>query len=313
MPDLHMVSPLNTTAASSRGTAFLLLALATLFWAGNWVLGRALRDVFEPAALNFWRWLIAVLVLAPFALPRLRGHLATIRRSAGLLLVLSFLGVALFQWLVYAGLKTTTAVNAVLLNSSMPAFMLLCSWAIERERCTPRQVAGMLISLAGILVIMARGDPASLARLEFHSGDALILLAMPVWGVYSVLLKRRPPELDGVAFLFVISLIGVVLLVPAFALEAYYAPPRWPGVAGVAAALYVGLAASVGAFICWNRGVVIVGANAAGFTVHLLPAFGTLLAITFLGESFQPFHAAGIATILVGVVVATRAAPARAA
>ncbi len=304
---------MNKTETASRGYAFLLLALATLFWAGNWVLGRALRDVFEPAALNFWRWLIAVLVLAPFALLRLRGHLAAIRRSAGLLFTLSFLGVALFQWLVYAGLKTTTAVNAVLLNSSMPAFMLLCSWAIERERCTPRQVAGMLISLVGILVIMARGDPASLARLEFHSGDALILLAMPVWGVYSVLLKRRPPELDGVAFLFVISLIGVVLLVPAFALEAYYAPPRWPGAAGVAAALYVGLAASVASFICWNRGVAIVGANAAGFTVHLLPAFGTLLAITFLGESFQLFHAAGIATILVGVVVATRAATARTA
>ena len=304
---------MNTAAPGSRSYAFLLLALATLFWAGNWVLGRALRDVFEPAALNFWRWLIAVLVLLPFALPRLRGHLATIRRSAGLLFTLSFLGVALFQWLVYAGLKTTTAVNAVLLNSSMPAFMLLCSWAIDRERCTPRQLAGMLISLAGILVILSRGDPASLARLEFHSGDALILLAMPVWGVYSVLLKRRPPELDGVAFLFVISLIGVVLLLPAFALEAYYAPPRWPGAAGVAAALYVGLAASVGAFICWNRGVAIVGANAAGFTVHLLPAFGTLLAMVFLGEFFHPFHAAGIATILVGVVVATRAAPARTA
>jgi len=301
---------LNKTETASRGYAFLLLALATLFWAGNWVLGRALRDLFEPNALNFWRWLIAVAVLAPFAWPRLRGRLSAIRRSAGLLFILSFLGVALFQSLVYSGLKTTTAVNAVLLNSSMPAFMLLCSWAIERERGTARQVTGMLISLAGILVILSRGDPASLARLEFHSGDALILVAMPVWGVYSVLLKRRPPELDGIVFLFVISVIGVVLLLPAVALEAYYAPPRWPGAAGLGAVLYVGLAASVGAFICWNRGVAIVGANAAGFTVHLLPAFGTLLAMAFLGESFHLFHAAGIATILVGVLVATRAAPA---
>jgi len=99
----------------------------------------------------------------------------------------------------------------------------------------------------------------------------------------------------------------VVLLLPAFALEAWHTPPRWPGPAGVAATLYVGLAASVAAFICWNRGVAIVGANAAGFTLHLLPAFGTLLAIAFLGESFHPYHAAGIATILAGVVVATRA------
>jgi drug/metabolite transporter (DMT)-like permease len=185
--------------------------------------------------------------------------------------------------------------------------MLLCSWAIERERATRGQVVGMLISLAGILVIMARGDSASLVRLEFHSGDAMILLAMPVWGVYSVLLKRRPPELDGIAFLFVISLIGALLILPAFALEAWHSPPRWPGPAGVAAALYVGLAASVAAFICWNRGVAIVGANAAGFTIHLLPAFGTLLAIVFLGESFHFFHAVGIATILAGVAVATRA------
>ena len=294
------------TEAASRGTAFLLLALATLFWAGNWVLGRALREVFEPNALNFWRWLIASLVLAPFALPRLRGRLPAIRRSAGLLIALAFLGVVLFQSLVYTGLKTTTAVNAVLLNSSFPAFMLLCSWAIDRVRGTPRQVAGMLISLAGILIILARGEPASLLRLELHSGDALILLAMPVWGVYSVLLKRRPAELDGIAFLFVISTIGVVLLLPVFAVEAWYAPPRWPGAPGIAAALYVGLAASVGAFICWNRGVAIVGANAAGFTIHLLPAFGTLLARLFLGESFRLFHALGIAAILAGVVVATR-------
>lgn len=297
----------NTTRTASRGAAFLLLALATLFWAGNWVLGRALRDDFEPAALNLWRWLIAVLVLAPFAVPRLRGQWGVIRRDAGLLLALSFLGVALFQWMIYQGLKTTTAVNAVLINSSFPAFMLLCSWAIERERGTRRQVAGMLISLAGILVIMARGDPASLLRLEFHAGDAIILLAMPVWGLYSVLLRRRPPELDGIAFLFLISVAGAVLILPAFALEAWTSPPRWPGPAGVAAVLYVGLAASVAAFICWNRGVAIVGANVAGFTLHLLPAFGTLLAIVFLGESFHLYHAAGIATILAGVAVATRA------
>jgi drug/metabolite transporter (DMT)-like permease len=156
---------------------------------------------------------------------------------------------------------------------------------------------------------MARGEWSNLQRLEIHAGDILILLAMPVWGVYSVLLKRRPPALDGTGFLFVISVIGVAMLAPAAAWEALQAPPRWPGGAAAAGILYVGLAASVGAFICWNRGVAIVGANAAGFTLHLLPAFGTILAILFLGESFQVFHAAGIATILAGVVIASRAGP----
>src|SRR5688572_4026079 len=290
---------------SSRLTAFLLLAAANLFWAGNWVAGRALRETFDPPTLNFWRWLIAVLVLAPFALPALRGQGPTLRRHAGLLLFLAFSGVALFQSLVYLGLRSTTAVNAVLINSSIPLFMLLCSWVIEREHAAPRQIAGMLVSLAGILIILSRGSPGALLELEVHAGDAWILLAMPVWGIYSVLLKRRPAELGGLPFLFVISLAGVVMLLPFTFLAAAQRPLEFPSAHEALGVLYMGLMASVVAFICWNRGVAAVGANAAGFTVHLLPAFGTLLAIAFLGETFAPFHAAGIATILAGVLLAT--------
>ena len=294
-------------AGRTRIVAFTLLALANLFWAGNWVAGRALRDAFDPISLNFWRWLVAVLVLAPFALPHLKGKLATIRRHAGLLAFLALIGVVVFQSLIYLGLRTTTAINAVLLNSSAPLFMMLCSWTIERERATRWQIAGMLLSLAGILVIVSRGEPGILLHLEFQTGDAWILLAMPFWGIYSVLLKRCPPELGGVSMLFVISAAGLALLVPPFALQALYAPPRWPTAGESAGLLYMGLAASVGAFICWNRGVAIVGANAAGFTLQLLPAFGTVLAMIFLGETFHAYHAAGIATILLGVVLAARA------
>lgn len=271
-------------------------------------MGRALRDAFDPLSLNFWRWTVGVLVLAPFALRALRGQGALLRRHAGILLLLAFTGVAVFQGMVYLGLRSTTAVNAVLINSSMPLFMLLCSWAIERERASPRQVGGMLVSLAGILVILSRGDPATLFALELHAGDAWILLAMPVWGIYSVLLKRRPAELGGTAFLFVISLAGVLMLLPGAAVMALRAPMPPPTPAAALGVLYMGVAASVLAFICWNRGVAVVGANAAGFTIHLLPAFGTVLAILFLGETFAGYHAAGIATILAGVLLATRAA-----
>ena len=191
-----------------RLSAFILLALANLLWSGNWIAGRALRDAFDPITLNFWRWAIATLVLAPFALPALRGQGALLRRHAGILLILALTGVALFQSLVYLGLRSTTAVNAVLINSSIPLFILLCSWVIERERASPRQIAGMLVSLAGILVILSRGDPGALLELELHAGDGWILLAMPVWGIYSVLLKRRPPSSAACAFLFVISLAG---------------------------------------------------------------------------------------------------------
>ena len=291
---------------SQRALAFTFLALANLFWAGNWVLGRALREAFDPISLNFWRWVIAVVVLAPFALPGLAAKRDVIRRHAGLLALLAVLSVSIFQSLVYLGLRSTTAVNAVLINCSGPLFILLCAWVLEGERATLRQVAGLLISVAGILVILSRGEPAALLQLEFHSGDAWILLAIAIWGVYSVLLKRRPPELGGVHFLFVLSAAGVLFLAPAFVLQTLHAPPRVPTAVELAAVLYVGLAASLGAFLLWNRGVAVVGANAAGFSLYLLPTFGTLLAIAFLGETFGAFHAVGIATIVAGVILATR-------
>ena len=285
--------------------AFALLALGMLCWAGNWIVGRAVRDSFDPITLNFWRWVVAVAALAPFALPQLAGKREAIRRHAGLLALLALGGVAIFQSLIYHGLRSTTAVNGVLLNSSAPLFILLCAWLLDRRRATLRQVAGMLISFAGIAVILARGEPGRLAELELHGGDAWILAAMPVWGAYSVLLKRLPPELGGTALLFVLSATGVAMLAPFAAIEALRSPPRWPTAQEVAAVLYVGLAASVIGFICWNRGVAVVGANAAGFTLHLLPAFATVLAILLLGEAFRAFHAAGIATIIAGVVLAT--------
>jgi drug/metabolite transporter (DMT)-like permease len=293
------------TQNRARLHAFALLALANLLWAGNWVIGRALRD-FDPVMLNFFRWLVAAVVLAPFALPQLRGKAAVLRRHAGILALLALTGVAVFQTLVYLGLRTTTAINAVLINSSGPLFMLLCSWVLERERATRRQIAGMLLSLAGIAIIVAHGELGRLLTLEVHAGDAWILLAMPVWGLYSVLLKRRPAGIGSSELVFVISVAGLAMLAPLFAFNASRAAMRWPTAGEAAGILYFGLAASVAAFYCWNRGVALVGANAAGFTLPLLPAFGTVLAILSLGESFEAFHATGIAAILAGVICAAR-------
>lgn len=290
---------------SPRIAAFALLAAANLLWAGNWVTGRALRDAFDPITLTFWRWTVAALALAPFALPEVRAKWQIIRRSSPIVLLLALAGAVAFQALVYLGLRTTTTINAVLLNSSGPLFILLCSWILERETATARQLAGMLISGFGILVIVLRGELGKLLELELHSGDVWILLAMPVWGLYSVLLKRVPREIGGLALLFVIAASGVAMLLPWFLFQTIQAPPRWPSGAEVAGVLYIGLAASVAAFALWNRAVAAVGANSAGFTMHLLPAFGTLLAMIFLGEAFHAYHAAGIVTILAGVALAT--------
>jgi len=288
-----------------RLAAFGLLVISNLLWSGNWVIGRAVREVFDPVALNWWRWLVAALVMAPFGMREALRHAAAIRRHASLFLILALTGVVAFQSLVYLGLRTTTAINAVLINAAGPLFMLLCSWLLERDMPTRRQIAGMLISFLGVLIVVSRGQLQTLLQLEFHSGDGWILVAMPMWGLYSVLLKRAPAELRGVAFAFTIAAIGVALLVPLYAIDVWSEPLRWPTWAEVGVVLYIGIAASVLAFIAWNRGVVVVGANAAGFTLPLLPAFGTALAIAFLGEVFQAFHAVGFVTIVIGVVLAT--------
>jgi len=284
---------------------YLLLALASLFWAGNWVTGRALREDFGPLGLTFWRWLMALAVLGPFVWPAVREKEPLLRRHWRLIAMLSLLGVVLFQTFVYVGLRSTTAINAVLLNSTIPLFIMACAWLMDRERATARQWLGLILSFAGIVAIVTRGEPARIAELDVHAGDLWILAAMPVWALYSVLLKRKPPELGGMPLVFVLAAGGLCFLLPAYLLEMQWLPQRMPGPEAVAGVVYIGLFASIAALACWNAGVAAVGANIAGFTVHLLPLFGTVLAILFLGESLHVFHVAGFAAILAGVALAT--------
>lgn len=295
--------------ARGRGElwAFALLVLAVLLWSGNWVVGRALRGAMPPVTLNFWRWIGAVVILAPFVLPSLRFRWREVRRHWRILFLLGATGAALFQMLVYVGLTMTTTVNAVLMNSSVPAFIILCAWLIEGERPSLRQLLGMLVSFAGILVIMRRGELGSLFDLDFNRGDAITLAAMPVWGVYSVLLKRRPAAFTGLELLFLLALFGLLVLTPSAVAEWLWVGFGTFDTETVGGILYLSLFASVLGYVCWNRGVAAVGASRAGFTVHLLPAFGTILAILLLGEEVHLFHLVGIATVLAGVACASGA------
>jgi len=301
---------------SARSRVRMLLPYAgivvtTLCWAGNWVVGRAIRGEMPPIALNFWRWTLALAVLAPFALPRLAGKGKVLRRRRWLLLGLAATGVVAFQVLAYLGLRSTETVNAVLLNSAAPLFIILCAWLVDGDRVSPWQLLGMLASFLGIVVIIERGDLLEIVHFRFALGDLVILAAMPCWGIYCVLLKRRPREVDGLGLLFVVSLVGVLMLAPMYLAESVLFRPATLSLASAAAVLYVGLFASLLAYFCWNYGVAKVGPNRSGFMLHLLPAFGTLLAVIFLHESVHPYHFVGIGLIIAGVVVATSAAAPR--
>jgi drug/metabolite transporter (DMT)-like permease len=230
-----------------------------------------------------------------------------IRRHFRLLVLLAAAGVTGFTIFVYVGLQTTTTVNAVILNSSVPLFVIPFAWALDRERVTRRQILGTTVSFLGILVIVERGDLANLVHLEFHAGDAWVLAAMPMWGLYTALLRRRPRELDGLKLMFLVSALGTLMILPLYLAETVFVRAPQITLASATGVLYLATFPSIGAYFCWNAGVSAVGASRSSFTIHLLPAFATVLAVIFLGEEVRPFHAVGIATILLGVWLATSA------
>jgi drug/metabolite transporter (DMT)-like permease len=286
---------------------YLLLTLCNLFWSGNWVLGRAAHNVVPPVALTFGRWAISAICLAPLALPRLRNKGTVLRRHWRLIAALGFFGVAFFQIAVYIGLRYTTAINAVIMNAAAPLYIIAISWLLDGETVTPRQLVGMLLSFCGIIVIISHGTFAQLLHLRFNIGDLIILLTMPAWGLYCVLLSRTPKSLDTLGLLFAVNVAGLVMTTPALAVEAIFIRVPQATLLAAAAVLYTGVFASFLAYICWNRGVELVGANRAGFTSHLLPVFATVLAVFTLGEALHVYHVVGIAVVLFGVWLATSA------
>jgi drug/metabolite transporter (DMT)-like permease len=282
----------------------LLLVLAQLLWAGNFVLGRATSARIPPVALSFWRWAVALLFLLPFTWREVRAGWPTVRRSLAVLVPLGILGVGNFNTLVYLGLRETTATNAALLNSACPAFILIIGPFLGAARPGRRQVAGILASLAGVLAIVARGDPQALLGLSFGRGDALVLAAVLSWAVYTALLARRPAGLHPMALLTVLVVVGLAWISPWYALELVRGARLHPDGVTLGTLAYVGVLASVAAYAAWNRGVAELGVTRSGAFLHLLPAFASVLAVLLLGEAFRVYHAVGIALVLLGVRIA---------
>lgn len=301
-----MTKPAHPSAVSP----YLLLTLTTLFWAGNWVVGRGIRNDVPPIALSFWRWAIALAVLMPWAWPRLRAQWSLILAHRRQLAVLGVFGGACHNALTYIGLSLTSATNGVLLASATPVMILLLSAVLLRARIRPGEWIGVLVSFIGVGGIVARGDLTTLAALSVNAGDLWVLAAMLFWALYTVLLTRRPAALDAVAFLAVISFFGLVALLPFYAFEIARGQLIRPGLAAYAAMAYAGIFPALLGFVFWNRAVAEVGAARSGVFMHLMPAFGTALAVLFLGERPALYHLIGISLILAGIALTTRG-PAR--
>lgn len=290
--------------------AAALAALASLCWAGNWVLGRAIRAEVPPFGLTFWRWALAAVILLPFGWARLRGDWAVVRSHLPLIAGMAVLSAAMFQSMTYIGLQHTEAVNALLVSATMPVFVVIIAWIVLRERLTARQAAGIAVSFAGVAYIIARGEPGRILELQLNVGDAWILAALVVWGLYSVLLKFKPAGLSAVGLTFFIAVMGAGFILPFHLWEVAQGRTVPLTAAGIGSVAYTGVFASVVALLAYNAAVARIGPSRSVFFLHLMPVFGAGLAMLFLDERLEMFHLIGFPVALGGVLYATSAPPA---
>lgn len=293
----------STRAGALANLAPLLLMTAALLWSGNFIAGRALGDSVSAVGLNFLRWSVALLILLPLALAEIRRCRNEIIASWKYLLALGLTGVAAYQVFVYKALEQTTATNAILILSTTPAVIMVLSRLVLAEPIRPRQWSGIATSFLGAVVLISHGDPAALQALRPGTGELWMLAAVPAWAVYSVLLRHRPQTLPQRSTVTLSAAIGLMWMAPFILISPSQLVVEWtPAIA--AGVLYVGVGASVVAFLCWNRGVALIGPARAGAYLHLMPVFGTGLAVLLLGETLQLYHAVGAALVFAGIGLA---------
>lgn len=291
-------------------STIVMLILPPLLWAGNAVVGRMVHAMVPPIMLNFLRWVLALALLLPLAGWVLRpgsGLWSHWRRFA----VLGLLGVGLYNALQYLALQSSTPINVTLVAASMPVWMLIIGALFFGAGVQPRQVGGAALSIAGVLLVLCRGDLHALLALRLVPGDVFMIFATIAWSVYSWLLTRsaEPQAIRGdwAAFLLAQVAFGVAWSGLFAAGEAVLSPARiqwsWPL---AAALLYVGIGPAVVAFRCWGAGVERVGPSIASFFNNLTPLFAALLSSALLGELPHAYHAAAFGLIVGGILLSSR-------
>lgn len=290
--------------ASLWNRPYLLLTLAVLFWSGNFIIGRAALSVAPPVAMAFWRWALALIPILWLGRRHLRHDLPVLRANWPIVVVLGVLGISCFNTFVYLGLRETTSINALLLQSVMPLLILLVAYLLFGERPALRQILGVVLSIGGVALIAARGVVADLLALQVNRGDVWVMAAVIAYAFYSALLRLRP-AVHPLSLLGATFVIGTVVLLP-FYLHEHLSGQVLPLTLPVALTIaYLVIFPSLLSFLFFNRGVELVGAGRAGPFVYLMPVFGSGLAVVFLGERIEGYHLAGAALIALGLAVSS--------
>ncbi|MDD3674507.1 EamA family transporter [Thauera propionica] len=285
---------------------YLLLTLTALFWSGNMVMGRGIRADVPPIALAFWRWIIALALVAPLALPHLRSQWPRLRAAWPIVVVLGLLGVGGYNTFAYLALQHTTATSATLLNSFIPIATIAFAFVFFGKRLSRLEAAGVVVSLCGVAAIVSRGSLETLLGLTLNTGDLWMLAAVTVWGLYTVGLQKRPEGVHPMLMLAAFTVVGLLALAPAYAWELSTGRTinlGWNAIGGI---LYTGIFPGFLGYVFYNAGVAAVGPARGSLFIHLMPVFATILAAIFLDERPYLYHFVGIALVFAGIYLTTR-------
>ena len=292
---------------SNNIKAYLMLVFATLFWAGNFVIGKfAFVEDIPPFSLVFFRWLTVWFILLPFTFKEISEKKKDIFNSLPLFLFFGLMTVGLFNSFVYISLQYTQVINASLFNTAIPAAIILFCFIFKIEKTNSFQLLGLLISTLGIIFIITRSDFNILLNLNFNVGDVWMIGAVICWGLYSAFLKKLKLKISLLSFVHVVCTCGLLFIFPQFVYEYIQGDIVNVNKAFLYCIIYTALFPSIVSYSCWAGAVSIIGANRAGIFLSLIPLFSTVMAIFIFDEKFQLYHGIGSALVIIGLFLSNK-------
>ena len=295
------------TFKNSDRLAYILLILASLFWAGNFVIGK-FASIYEiPAfSLNFYRWLFVWIILFPFTYKEIYKNKKYIIENFRLFLVLGVTGITIFNSVVYYSLYFTQVISGILMISTIPVMIILISSVLKIERTNNFQIIGVILSLVGVFCIITKADLELIKNLDFNKGDLSMTIAMFSWATYSALLKKKKYKLSQISLLQVIISFGFIFLIPIYFIENKVGNPLNFDLPFFSILTYAVLFPAIASYLFWIKGISIIGTNRAGVFLHLMPIFGAILAMIIFKEKFMFYHILGAIFIIIGITLSNK-------
>ena len=292
---------------TKNNLAYLLLILASLFWSGNFIVGKA-ASTFEipPFSLNFYRWLFAWLILLPFTYKELINKKNYILNNKVFFIILGITSITIFNSIVYYSLNFTQVISGVLMISTIPVMIMFISSLLNIEKTNIFQIIGVVLSLTGVIFIITKADLELIKNLDFNKGDLTMVIAMLSWATYSALLKKKKYEISQITLLQVVITFGFIFLIPIYFIEmnmGYLIKLEKPFYLTLA---YVVIFPGLASFFFWIKGIAIIGANRAGVFLHLMPIFGAIMAMIIFDEKFMFYHFLGAIFIIAGITLSNK-------